>query len=229
MSTDGASQIVTDGLVWGIDAASKKSNPGTGSVAYSIGSKKDTVTFTSIATTGNQFTANASSDHGAGSLGAADIFPANASSATLEMWLKYTNSATNMYAIQVPQSTGSTWITVRANTDSLGQLSILRMNSSVVHTNISLTQGYNDGKWHYIVGSFNGPTATVYIDMELAGTDELGLRALPSSAPRVVLFGINTSSLPFVGSIGLCRLYDRGLSYEEILNNYNAQKGRFGR
>jgi len=77
---------------------------------------------------------------------------------------------------------------------------------------------------------FNNTTNSIYKNGILAGTF-----SNPTVATTLTLIGIGAfmtsttvGNYYFKGSIGSVRVYNRALSADEILQNYNATKGRFG-
>jgi hypothetical protein len=93
---------------------------------------------------------------------------------------------------------------------------------------------YNDNIWHYIVGTYGseGTTMRLYVDGVSVAT------AAASSAQSYTgwwkIGGINLNSWTngvngyYTGNIAAAHVYNRGLSASEVLQNYNALKGRFG-
>jgi hypothetical protein len=93
---------------------------------------------------------------------------------------------------------------------------------------------YNDNIWHYIVGTYGseGTTMRLYVDGVSVAT------AAASSAQNYTgwwkIGGINLNSWIngvngyYTGNIAAAHVYNRGLSASEVLQNYNALKGRFG-
>jgi concanavalin A-like lectin/glucanase superfamily protein/calcineurin-like phosphoesterase family protein len=83
---------------------------------------------------------------------------------------------------------------------------------------------YNDGKWHYIVATYDGSsTVTLYIDGKaVASTSTSG--ALPDkTAIQPLRIGANSFSYNgyFVGDIDEVRVWNRGLLSTEISSQYN--------
>jgi hypothetical protein len=84
-----------------------------------------------------------------------------------------------------------------------------------------------DGNWHYIVSRREGTTHTIYgdgITNNISGT--VSSTALDNSN----IF-IGKSDQPagdyMTGNISITHIYNRALSPQEILQNYNALKSRF--
>lgn len=91
------------------------------------------------------------------------------------------------------------------------------------------TVGVTNGQWTHIVGSWDGSTKRIYINGVLkdsvAKTGALVTTALGSSIGR---FGGTSSGYFFNGSIAKVAVYNKGLSDQEVLSNFNAIRGRYG-
>jgi len=85
-----------------------------------------------------------------------------------------------------------------------------------------------DGNWHNIVGTYNGTsTISLYHNGVLFGTSNSNSQAQTTQ-------NLSINSYPdgsYVASdkkIGNTLIYNRALTDSEVLQNYNATKGRFG-
>jgi len=92
------------------------------------------------------------------------------------------------------------------------------------------TTELNDGNWHYIVYTFekSSYTAKAYVDGNLES--EKAFPSYLSYTNRTINlgnFGSGTNQY-WNGSISNVHAYNKTLSATEILQNYNALKGRFG-
>jgi len=109
----------------------------------------------------------------------------------------------------------------------------------------SLVTSYSDyapvGTWNHVAGTFNGSEANIYVNGILRNTwnSSTGATGTPPTYPMSQPYTIvswtnfwigrrnaNTSDC-LDGSIGNTQIYNRGLSELEVLHNYNALKGRF--
>jgi len=80
--------------------------------------------------------------------------------------------------------------------------------------------------WYYITSVINGNSATIYLNGVLENT-VTKLFTIGSWTSQAYIGGRGLSRL-FKGSIANMSVYNRALSQTEILQNYNAQKSRFG-
>jgi len=87
----------------------------------------------------------------------------------------------------------------------------------------------NIDEWHYYVGTYNNEEIRVYKDGVLfdGPLSISGGILKTTSVSTTIGFSRNTSER-LSGKLAATQIYNRALSAQEILQNYNAQKGRFG-
>ena len=98
-------------------------------------------------------------------------------------------------------------------------------NAQSIISNSSITTGL----WVNIVGVFDGSTVSIYLN----GTQDVNVISTISSlgsTTQVLGIGaaISDSTYNFKGNIAQTSIYNRALSSQEILQNYNAIKIRYG-
>ena len=81
--------------------------------------------------------------------------------------------------------------------------------------------------WHYVVVTRVGPTISLYVNGNLINTVSNSLIFGSSSGNVNVGIDGNNSSEPFTGEIAVVKIYNRGLSIQEVQQNYNTYKNRF--
>lgn len=112
--------------------------------------------------------------------------------------------------------------------------------NSLEYTNYGLTLSANnnssvtaDGtitttRWNFICTTFSSATTKFYINGILDSTKTASFSSFtPSGKLKIGRRAFSTSSI-FSGSIGMVMVYNKVLTDSEILQNYNAQKSRFG-
>jgi hypothetical protein len=224
--------IVTSGLILHLDAANKLSYPGSGT------------TWTDLS--GNSYNGTLFSGGGgtnptydSSNLGNI-VFPGNGrvvslpntinvSYITIGAWVK-ANAAT--FGFIVNKNFGSSVVPYSLNVggnnsppdvNGMGFFSTSWRNSGIT------TDIRGDGKWHYVVGTFDGTLLNYYIDGKLdASTNEGSGLTLPSNTQTTYLGYYANDGQAFSGSIASTKIYNRALSLQEINQNYNALKSRFG-
>jgi len=231
MSTlSGGPNIVYDDLVLYLDAANTKS--------YVSGS----TTWTDISRTGNNGTLTNGPTFNTGSggnivldgtddfVGLGDILSLGTNSATLGAWIRTT--ANQDYATIIGKAFfGSKVGRYSLHTRSNGSIGLLTQGTSGNIESVTPINTINTGNWIYVVGVINRTFGnTLYINGQY-NTQSLGDTSGQNWSTTdnfTVGFYNGNSSGYFNGSISLSYFYNRALSATEILQNYNATKGRFG-
>jgi hypothetical protein len=253
MASIGGPNIVESGLVSTLDAANVKSytsgslkwnNTVTTALSGSILTGNST-TIVGLSTNPTALFISQSASNGSNIFTAGLQFAENAS---IELWYKTDTTGSGFAAQQ--ESPGIIQIGSYATNASLtlwdwsagttGQHSIRTFvaNGNVWSHVAGSTLSYSDsswvGKYHQIVMNFSGSAGkwnsyNLYIDTVLATTVNFTI-----PFPSASIAGGNTLYAPAANggsaknSYGLLRQYTRALTQQEILQNYNATKGRFG-
>ena len=212
--------IVRDGLILNLDAAKKDSYPGSGTVWNDISGNG-----LNAIPTGSGFPAYNAGNSGnlvfinnPLSVGNSSIL--NLTNLTLSVWFKSTN--TNNQILIGKSYTTSYYLNMAAAANTF---SLWTNNSEFATTGIS-TLG--NGNWHNILVTMSGTTKTSYYDGVQAAT---GTGTIPTTDSFNLVIGNQGNSnytAPFTGSMANIQIYNRALSAAEVLQNYNAQKSRYG-
>lgn len=96
--------------------------------------------------------------------------------------------------------------------------------------------GFPVNTWKQIVAVFDfvTKTLTVYKDGVLGGSASLvGINQVSNTSPIAIATRLQTNGAPqtsimFKGSIGLIRIYNRNLTSDEVLQNFNSYKTKYG-
>lgn len=98
-------------------------------------------------------------------------------------------------------------------------------NSPIAHANYSTTV-VNTGAWFHGAATYDGSNVRIYINGVLESTTARTGNITPGS----LNMGSNSggSSEFFNGTLGLVKFYNRALTGNEIAQNFNALRGRFG-
>ena len=229
-------KIVTDGLVLCLDAANTKSYPGSGTTWFDL-SGNGFHAYGSVLTGGssgedpNRFPAWEPDNGGrffwdggkalniAGNMG-------NHSAGTHEVILWRTNlSSSTLYISDARNGPGSWWLTnyLSRNINIHGRLQV--NDPSTYQNNSNLW-----GRWIHLVMFSDSNGSGCVINGENI-TDS----RLISSTPINMNLGSNfrignrfTGSGRWQGYMSLFKIYNRALTLDEILQNYNATKSRYG-
>jgi hypothetical protein len=226
MSVAGGPDLIQDGLVLCLDAANTKSYPGSGT------------SWVDLSRNGNDLTLQNGPTFSSGNGGAiffdgtndcASKASINVSYLTIDIWARWTqffsdpnghalvsnsNSATNGYLLY--QSTSSPYNKVQAFVYG-SSINAFQSNSTL-----------STGVWYNIGFTYNGSTNNIYLNGVLDNSVAATVGAIAASSANFIVGATYTvGSNPFNGNVANVKLYNRALSASEILQNYNAIKGRF--
>ena len=98
-------------------------------------------------------------------------------------------------------------------------------NSSWYYSN---NVGITTNTWYNVAFSFNGSTMSYYVNGVAAGTSALTWSETTAHNVFVGSWYSPNTSYDFNGTIANAQLYNRGLSAAEVLQNFNALRGRYG-
>ena len=215
---------VTDGLVLSLDAGNTKSYPGSGTTWFdksgngNNGTLTNGPTFSSL--NGGSIVFDGSNDY-------IDIStsPNLTNPLTICAFVNTSFITGSNQVIYGPSANGSdNWLSVSNN-----KVQILATQASDVNNfAITGTTVIQANTWYYITGIVNINAVSLYIN---------GVFEAASSAQAFTAGGWNstarigqraTGQFPFNGRIAYVQGYNKALSAQEILQNYNATKSRFG-
>ena len=218
--------IIADGLVLNMDAANRASYPETGTTA--------TDTVNSMVGTLNGATFN-NSNLGAWNFDGTDDYiniPDNntldfTSKMSGEIWLNFTSLGTNDLLLWKTNSYGIAYNATFTGNDA-NRLGVAVRSSG--WKGAQFDQAISTGTWYCLSFTFNTPNLKCYLNGVLGETNTgaSGGIATTSNPLRVGIDVGGSSVYAFQGLIGNVHLYNRELSANEVLHNYNALKGRFG-
>lgn len=227
-------KIVTNGLNLLLDAANVRSYPGSGATwsdltgnsingtlgngAFFSSSNGGTIVFDGV----NDFVTGSSN------------IPLG-SQVTIGTWIRHTSlpASINRYLTVGTLVGGSVTETAvirhdgnsSGNPGAIGQLHFYVRTSGTIKA-VRVNNSLVTGSWYYTVGTWDGTTMRLYKN---------GLQ-VTSSVPGGTLNATNinywvsavTNVEPMSGSIANVQIYTRALTADEVLQNYNANKSRFG-
>jgi len=233
--------IVTDGLVFCVDAGNGNSYPGSGTTWSDLIGSNDgafSATPTTDSANGGSIVFDDTDDivvHGSSN----NITGDNLQTCTFSAWFKTTSTGLGYIASIKRQSTSSTLFTLAVNTTGSGAVNnghagfMTRNNANSAHNTVTDNNsgnGWNDGNWHCLVGVINGTTRTLYIDGVQKGVDNQGMQSVTGNTADFTIGGFDVSGFAnqfYGGNIANVTFYRKSLSASEVLQNYNALKNRF--
>ena len=230
-------RIVTDGLVFCVDAGDKMSYPGAGTTWTDLSKNRSNGTLTNGPTfnsaNGGSIVFDGSNDrietNYTEALGTSDF--------SYECWVRYTvtNQTGNLISKRsnVAYEQASLFISGQQDGGSTGAKVCFYHRSGNVRSFAS-SLNYNDDKWHHIVlSSVHDGKTSLYIDNEEIASRDNALSTITETPPILIGCAADGSSpysgriAHFNGKIAIAKVYTRALSAAEITQNYNATRGRF--
>ena len=80
-----------------------------------------------------------------------------------------------------------------------------------------------DGKWHYVVATFDGSNGTMYYDGQSLGTQPVSLNIVMNSTGLVLGSATGNNDTPYSGLIDEVAIYTRVLSASRVQTHYNSR------
>jgi hypothetical protein len=218
MSYSFGKSIVTDGLVFYVDAGNSNSYPGTGTTWSDLAGGNDG-TFSATPTTDS---ANGGSIVFDGVNDYVSLSVPTSGDTTYCAWFKTNGSNANTRIIHA--NTGG------QRNFSLGTPSTSGYVGGYDGTNLpATTLTFDDGNWHYAIVVMKTNDYKVYVD----GQNQSLTWVLGTTGN----WNNNTTSTEYIGksaggsylnaNLAQVKIYNRALSASEVLQNYNALKNRF--
>lgn len=223
-------RIVTNGLMFCLDAVNPRSYPGSGTTWSDLSANKKNATLTNSPT------------YTSGSAAAFTFVPAssqyasandlgNMSTWTIESWFQVTSSLSGVIS------------TVVCNQYDLTSKLNFSMGTNRATSNYNLCVGFFDGAWrntngfapslntwYHVVGTYDGTTVKQYVNNAL--DTSLTYSGTPQSGGEVRIGRrwddtVSSANL-FPGKISVIRIYNRALTVNEISQNFSATRSRYG-
>lgn len=228
--------IITDGLIFTIDAANPRSYTGSGITINGLvaGLGATLVNGTGFSTFNSGFFSfDGTNDY----LNFA--YPASLSTGskiTLSLWAKWITTGTttatiqclvdNNYQTAYQAGPGSIGFVIQDRPD-LGKVLEWGASPGSGITRVTSTFQVGDGTWRHITGTNDGSTSILYIDGVQSGLARTAA-GIGDQQPFIGIGRWGFLNNRFLnGSVSGLMIYNRALSAAEVLQNYNATKGRF--
>jgi len=219
-------KIVTNGLVLCLDAANIKSYPGSGTTWADLSGNNRNASlnngpaFTNI--NGGAFSFDGVNDDAIVTCPLIKDF-------TLDFWMKSQGSSTGS-GRSVLEYGGSTYGIIAVYTLSQNSCSFYFATvGGTISPNLT-TRNLADNAWHNVAMTYDGINGKVYIDQTLLINVNVGLSGnLRNTSNTQFSVAKWRSAVAYQEvTIGSLKVYNRALFAEEIFQNFNALRGRFG-
>ena len=231
LSTFTLSNIVTSNLVLWYDPSVSASYSGSGSTINNLASTSLSGTMSNITHTSPYFSYNGSSSQV--TVADNELLEPGSGSWTMEAWayLSNTGAGTKTILGKFDPGGGAQDVSYSMRIGGAGAFAQFGdgLGSYVNSTSYTLTAN----TWTHIVYVWkNGATKTLetYINGTSIGSVNHSLSSLLNTPANLYLGSYNNGeySQYFTGRIGITRLYNAALSSADVLQNYNANKSKYG-
>ena len=216
--------IITNGLVLALDAGNTKSYQSGSTTWYDKSGNGNNGTLTNGPTyssaNGGSIVFDGVNDYvNCGNTQSATI---TGNSVSLESWVNYNISQEDWKGIIYKSNSNSSGYQLFIDSAESVAFGVMT-TAGFLRPNAGFTLSQNT--WNHIVGSYDGSNMRIYVNGILYNTTPHSGNILTSTTNLHV--GMSFGSEEFPGYIAVARIYNRGLSTSEVLQNYNATKGRF--
>ena len=219
-------KIVTDGLVLNLDPANVKSYPGTGTSWTGLAGNKAVGVMTSCTfSSGNQgsIAFNGTSSR--------VYYPSNSaysfgtSNFTVDFWVYFNSVAAAIVPICQSDAVGTSssnkwWIGFYSNR--------LRLGRHSSPDNASCEWSPSTGIWYNGLIQRNSGTVSIFINGISQSVTNPTIFSATSFSQNGLSIGAISTPYYLNGNIANFRMYNTALNANQIVQNYNATKGRFG-
>jgi hypothetical protein len=223
-----ANTIVQQGLVLNLDAGNPYSYAGSGTTWYDVsgssynGSLNTGVVYNSDSSGSMVFDGVTVGQEV--NIGSKTI--AFTTGGTFEIWTKIDNVNRNQGFFSM--NPGATYINFYSPgaTNQKMRWEVIGNNANPFNAINSVTTLQNN-TWYHVIGTFDitNSNTRIYINGVLDNSQS-SYTNMPSSVTSQIIIGSYAGILD--GNIAIAKIYNRSLSAAEVLQNYNAIKGRFG-
>ena len=216
----GEKKIVGKGLVFCVDAKNKQSYAGSGT-AWNDLIKSNNGTLTN----GTAYNAN-----GYMTFDGTNDFSTHGNDSSVQ----FTNNFSAEIWVRPHAVDQDTTIFSRDNGSNRQWWIFLQNNESIwwsiegVGNAQSPTGLYTANTWFHICGTYNGSTMVNYVNGTARTTTGSLSGNVSSGTANLNIGNRDNNDRHLDGDVGCARLYNRALSATEVLQNFNAQRGRFG-
>ena len=211
--------IVTDGLVLSLSAASKRSYPGSGTTWYDLSGNNNNATLTNDPTYTNNYTNTFNFDESNDYAIVNNSTLLSKTAYTKIAWFRPESSTANI--ISGGSSTyGQHAFWMSGTSDSL------RAGHNSVWDRVQYSPGDMLNQWWCGAVTFNDSTGWIlYLNGEQVDTDSDTTTFSGNQYILIGAYGLATNL--FDGDIPIVSVYNRVLTAAEVKQNYNAMKSRF--
>jgi Concanavalin A-like lectin/glucanases superfamily len=218
---------VSAGLQLYLDAGNPASYPGSGSTWTDLVAAKAFTLYNSPAYSSNNG-GYLNFDPASSQWASATSLPSSLTTWTVEAWHYYagTNSAGSPCIVTEAFAGGPINYTVGNCTDSSPNVQVGYWDGSSFHATPTGTV-LTVGQWYQVVGTYNGTANQLYLNG--AFVSSTASASVPgSSGVGIYLMSRWDNAQYWGGRLGIVRIYNAALTTEQVTQNFNANRSRFG-
>lgn len=235
MSVYGGPDIVTDGLIFNLDFGNIKCYSGTGNNCFDLSNSQFTGElgvanlFKPVYTTivnNKYFVFNGTST--LIRIPNSTILDTNAVS--VEVWIKTDNGNQNGFWFE-KGTVNTQYSLFQEGLNIQWRHNISGVGLTNLTTNTVTTAGLNAVDWFNVTGTYISGSRRLYVNGVLKNSDtRTGNISVNAGGMSIGVYGGYNGSRSYYydGNIALVKVYNRSLESYEVMNNFNALKGRFG-
>jgi hypothetical protein len=213
--------IVTNGLVLCLDAGNPRSYSGSGTSWFDVSGNGAIGTLTNGVTYSSSNSGVLTFDGVDDRVNVVNSIP-SLSNLTIELFLRtaVVDGTQNIFLDQ--------FLSLRYEISTGNKFNIHLGNGSAwAYTFLPSTTTVVANTWYHTAWTWNGSTAVMYVN----GVAENSIsNAAASSSTGLITLGQHTpdTAYAWAGNMGSVKIYNQGLTAAQVLQNFNAQRGRYG-
>ena len=224
--------VVRDGLVLHLDAANVKSYPGSGTTWKDLSGNGNDGTLTN----GPTYSSDNKGNFGFDGSNEYTVIPNNTSinfttnSFSLSCWTKTSQTGTTRMIMSKGNSDGIVSGTAyNLYLGNAGTTWLFGVWDGTGNGSTGSSQYVEVGKWVNLCGVYDAELSShkMYANGNLIGSSTRDVDDISVTNDLFVGSGAN-GGLDWLGNIGICQIYNRALSADEIKQNFEATRGRYG-
>ena len=232
MSYSNGPKITTSGLVFKMDFANSKCYPGSGTSCYDIGGNSSTgeiVNSPTFTTSNNNKYFSFNGTTNSRLIRIPNNTNLNTQTPSVEVWIK--TNATIQGGFWFEKGNVNNQYSLFQERGDIQWRQSFTDRLSTLSTGTATTAGITITSWFQVVGTFTSGSRRLYVNGIQKNSDSAtGTINTNNNGMSIGVFGGYNGGRDYYynGDIAIVRVYNKVLTPTEILNNYNALKGRFG-
>lgn len=230
MSVYAGPNTTSSGLVLHIDPSNPRSYPGSGSTLFDLSGSGNNGTLTNGASVVNQRSGRVLDFDGINDEVILSGAALSLNQMTIFIWAFASNFSHNGFLFE-KTTNGNVNTQYSLFFNSPTSIIYRTYGLSTLDTSVNtISAGVVNNAWNLFTATFDGSLKRIYVNDRLVTTSSILTGTITANDTGISLIGRHgaPSNYPFYGQLGDVRLYSRALSHQEIINNFNATRGRYG-